>query len=525
MSSSSDKSSDPSVVTRSTKAFSAVGVVAALVIAILVNVLSARHYRRWDFTTSKLYTLSDATVQTLRTLEQPVAIEVLLSTSDPLYRSVQNSLIAYGAETTRLNVRYVDPDRHPADFLAVQQKYNIVAGRSEDQRVVTDASIVVAAGERHWFITSSDLVDMSEAAEGKSRSKIEQALTGAIRAVIGGEKIRICFSEGHGEFQLSDTSPQGLGEFKDRLEKNNYVPVAVDSTRPDVLEPFKDCNALAVIGPGQPFSAEEARHIGDRMRSGMGGVFLLNPMFQPDRKVQLSTGLDEVVRAFGIGLSSDFVFEMDDKRKLPRGYGEAFFPDLKAHGITDGLIAAAPAGLRVLLIRTRSLTLQADGARPVEILSSSPEAFGMTNFYGWIDKGGEPEKQPGDRQGPLPLGAASELAKPANSTAPYGPRLVVLGTANPAMGASWADPALRGNAVLMENIVAWVAARPPILDIPTRESSAATLRITEESLGEVLRYVMLYMPGAAALLGIAVHLRRRSVEPKSKPQKPKNARS
>ena len=38
-------------------------------------------------------------------------------------------------------------------------------------------------------------------------------------------------------------------------------------------------------------------------------------------------------------------------------------------------------------------------------------------------------------------------------------------------------------------------------------------RISEGSLGEILRYSMLYMPGAILLLGLAVYLRRRISDP------------
>ena len=50
-----------------------------MVLAVLVNLLVARHYRRWDWTQGGLYTLSDATVSTLRALEEPIRVYVLLS--------------------------------------------------------------------------------------------------------------------------------------------------------------------------------------------------------------------------------------------------------------------------------------------------------------------------------------------------------------------------------------------------------------------------------------------------------------
>ena len=114
-------------VTPTFKALAAAGVLAAAVIAVLCNVLVARFYKRWDVTRGGLYTLSPATVETLQGLGAPVEIIVFLSASDPLSVSVRHMLTSYGAETTKLNARYVDPDRSPAEFLALQQKYGIVA--------------------------------------------------------------------------------------------------------------------------------------------------------------------------------------------------------------------------------------------------------------------------------------------------------------------------------------------------------------------------------------------------------------
>src|SRR5690606_17423706 len=146
------------------QALSAAGVFAAAVLAVNANWLAARTYVRWDFTSQALYTLSQPTRELLRALDEPVEIVVLLSRADPLTVSVRHLLSAYGAETSALRVTAIDPDREPARFLAIQQKYGILSGKAEDGRVVTDASIVVARGDRHWFITPDDLLKFDEAA-------------------------------------------------------------------------------------------------------------------------------------------------------------------------------------------------------------------------------------------------------------------------------------------------------------------------------------------------------------------------
>jgi len=163
-------------VTRSFKALAALGVLGAAVLAVNANVLAARWYKRWDLTHERRYTLSPATLGILHSLEQPLEVDVLLSKADPLNVSVRQMLAAYGAETAKLTAKFVDPDQNPAEFLALQQKLGLQTGRAEDGRVVTDASVVISRGDRHWFVTSDELVHYDDDT-GKARPRLEQSLT------------------------------------------------------------------------------------------------------------------------------------------------------------------------------------------------------------------------------------------------------------------------------------------------------------------------------------------------------------
>ena len=79
-----DRTSDlPSGTSAGTKFGAIIGLAAAMVLAMLVNVLAARHYKRWDFTQGGLYTLSRATIETLHNLGEPIRIDVLVPASDP----------------------------------------------------------------------------------------------------------------------------------------------------------------------------------------------------------------------------------------------------------------------------------------------------------------------------------------------------------------------------------------------------------------------------------------------------------
>jgi hypothetical protein len=479
------------------------GVAGAALLLLNVNVLGARWYQRWDVTPDRLYTLSQPTRELLRELHEPVEINVLLSKADPLLVSVRHMLEAYGAETQQLRVRYVDPDRSPAEFLAVQQKYQILAGKAEDGRIVTDAAIVVARGEQHWFVTADELVRFDEDS-GRSRPALEQALSGALANVRNTEKAKLCFTTGHREPTLEDQGPQGLSELKQRLLKNNYDAVSVDAAGPRAT--FAGCAAVVVATPELEFGADEAKRLAEYVQRGGSTLLLLGPTLGEDRSVQ-STGLEPVLQLAGVSLGRNVVFEKDGAHRLPSGSGELFFATLRPHAITRGVLHEDDKlSSRVLVVQSRAVSVLQGASL---LLESSDQAIALDNLEALT------AAEPGG-QAPRPasygLAAARELTKPAESMASHGPRLFVTGASNLAWNRNFQDPSLYGNRRLIENAISWAAARPSMLSVPEKPAREVGLSLSEESLGEVMRYVLLYMPGSVALIGGFVLLRRRNAE-------------
>jgi hypothetical protein len=501
------------------KALSAVGVVAAALIAVSANILVARFYTRWDWTGAGLYTLSPATVETLTSLEEPVEVAVFLSSSDPLAVSVRHMLAAYGAETTQLRPRFVDPDRNPAEFLALQQKYGILAGKAEDGRIVTDASIVIARGERHWFITQDDIVSYGD--EGRARPKLEQALTEGLRNVLARDKARVCFTTGHQEISIEDGGPTGLGELRFRLEKNNYEVEPVDLALPRLPE-LESCRVIVIAGPETAASDKAAAHLTSYLRGGGAVLALVNPMLDEDNRIQ-PTGLEPLAQAAEIAFGNDFIVEREDKSRFPGGLGETFFATPKSHPVTAGLFKGGDQ-VRFRVVLSAAQSLRATGGRPEVLLTTSAEAFSLKDIRPFTEQGKPVEKGPGDASGPFSVALASELAKPAGSEAPRGPRIVVAASANLAWSRNWREPGLLGNRMFVESAISWLAARPALVSVPEKPAKEVGLELTEESLGEVFRYVLLYMPGAAAALGVFVLVRRRRAERRSRQEPADKAR-
>ncbi len=501
-------------VTRSFKALAAAGVLAAGVIAITVNVLVARFYKRWDWTEAGLYTLSNATVQTLHSLRDPVQIIVLLSASDNLTQSVHHMLDAYRAETTELEPRFIDPDKNPAEFLAIQKKYGIQAGKTEDGRVVTDASIVVARGSRHWFITTDDMMSYSDKT-GKVRPKLEQALTEGIANVLDRDQAEVCFTKGEKEIPIDDAGPTGLGELHFRLQKGNYKVKVVDTLTPSRGPRFSGCRVVVMAGPQDRVPARTAKEIADYLKGGGNVLLLVNPVLDDDNKVR-PTGLEPVAELGGIRFDNDFIIEQDPSARLPSGLGANFFAVPKQHGITKALFDDdGKPRFRVLVEDAQSLKTTTSGT-PDALLVSSPSAFSINNLGPFVQGDKDVVKGPDNPGGPFTVAMASELPKPKGDKDSHGPRLVVVGTVNVAWSQSWRDSTLLGDRLFVENAISWLAARPTLVSVPEKPSHDVGLSLTEDSIAEVRNYVLLYMPGAGLLLAAFILLRRRAAEKRSR---------
>ncbi len=495
-----------------------VSILAAVVVVVLANVLVSTRYSRWDWTANKRYSLSTPTIETLRTLPDGVQVWVLLGPADPLEQSVKQLLVAYQAETTKLDVRFVDPDKDVVALEDVRKRFRIETGRTEQGHVVADAVVVVARGDKHWFLTPADLIEVSNGDDTRVKPKEEQAVTSAIRNVLGGTKTKLCFTSGHGEMSVQDAGERGIGVLRDVLEKDNYEVETVDASAPGNAKPFEGCAVTVVAGMRAAFTTDEVERLRTWLLGGGNLLLAASPIPGDTATGLVPAGLDRVLAPFGVALDEDLVVEGDEERAFAGTGGIRFVAEPRPHPTTATLVKSDTQRdvPRVVLHFTRSMRrVQSEGsATPQDVLVSSPKAFGLVNLVGAADWKDTPTKRPGDLGGPLVLAMASERPK-TSPDAPHGPRVFVLGTPSALTATQFREPLpVRGGAILVESAISWLAAKPQVLDIPEKSAVAAGMRITDDSRSDIRRYVLVFMPGAFALAGVVVALVRRAGEGK-----------
>lgn len=497
-------------------AIRAAGFAALVAVFALSNVVGAKYHRRVDVTSDRRFSLSPATLDTLHALGDPVEIHVLLGEVDPLRRGLEQLLRAYRDESDRVTVDFVDPDRDSVRLAGLRQRFRIEAGRAEDGRVVTDAVIVVARAERHWFLGASDLVSVRGDDGGRVEPREEQAITRALREVTGGRKPRVCFTEGHGEMSPDDGSERGVAHLRDLLEKENFEVAVVELSAPGRSAPLEGCDVALLAGPRGPFSADEVNRLRTYLLEGGSAAVFASPTAGDGAAGILPLGLEPALSPFGVRLGDALVVEVEAARVLPDSGGVRFFADPRPHPVTAALTTSQPGAEapRVALQVARPVLRVdgADSAAPIELLASSDGAYGLASLAGSSTWKELPKPSRTDFTGPFALAMAAERPK-LTPDAPHGPRVVVVGTHSVLAQDSFLAPmATRGSALLVESVVSWLTARPLLLDIPPRAAERPSLALTEASREEIRRYVVFWMPAAAILLGLAVAFRRRSTE-------------
>jgi hypothetical protein len=512
-------------MTRGTQALQLGGLVAAIVLAFVVNVLASRHFTRWDWTRDRRWSLSPATLDTLRSLEQQQRVDVwaIAGSGDPLEQSLSEVLASYRAASSKIDVHWIDPDRDAVQLVDLQRRFGLEAGRTEDGRVATDAVVVVASGDKHWFLTAPEMFEAT--GDTRARPREERALTRAIRSVLGGEKARLCFTVGHGELSLEPGSDEreGLGAVRDLFEKNNYELTSVDLTVPGAHEPFAGCTVAVIAGMHAPFAPEEANRLRTWLMQGGSLLAAVGPIDASGAGGMIGAGLDEVLAPFGIALDDDLVHDIDPDVSIPDTHGEGFFVSARPHPVTAALVAggneAHPPRVALFLSRSLRRVSSPGAASTVDLLVTGDGAFAKRDITGASQWTAAPPRDPSDPSGPFTVAMASERER-IGPAAPHGPRVVVVGTRYMLAEDNWRQPRpLHGAAFFVDSALSWLAARPEVVDVPDRAEVPAGMRISGEGRAEVRRYVLVFMPLAALLLGAAVWAWRRSSE--NKPYEPR----
>jgi ABC-type uncharacterized transport system involved in gliding motility auxiliary subunit len=426
---------------------------AVLAILVLVNFLSARHSKRFDLTSEKLFSLSDQTIKILDGLNKDVKVLKFDKSDDVVLRDL---VTEYKAHSRHVTYQFVDPQEKPE----LAKQYAV-------QRF---GETIVASGTRVERPESTD----------------EQDLTSAILKVTRDTVKTVCFVEGHGEKQLESQEAEGYTAAETGLKNENYQVKSVNLVAASQVP--ADCSVLVEAGPTKALFPQEAAMIAKYLDAGGKAMLLLDPDTTP--------GLDEILQAWNIVLGKDTVLDVSGfGRLIGTGPGVPLVAEYGTHPITKNF--SRTMTIFPLARSVKSGEKSQPDEQETDLLKTSSASWAETDL-----KGGKAKFDEGkDTKGPISLGvAASKKAGEKDA------RLVVIGdsdfASNRYLGA-------QGNGDLFFNAVNWLSQDEELISIRPKSPANRRVNLTRSQQNMFFWFSIVLLPGAAILAGAIIWWKRR----------------
>ncbi len=467
-------------------------------VLVALSYLSVRFPVRYDLTASKIYSLSEPTVQMLKRLEKPVHIVFF---HDPMMRETVEIYQQIAKQTDKVTVEFYDPMLNPAQAR---------------MRGVEFAGTAIFE---------------SEGRKLQINGPSETDIANGILRVSQGVQQTVCFLDGHGEpdpYSLeshdhSEGNPghshglgakvvlherHGIAKARHGLETLNYVVEKTSLLQGD--NKLSRCTVLVVAGPKAPLLASEVKAIDHYLAEGGNAFFMLDPFIR--------TGLEPVIREYGVILDDDIV--IDEASHFWTDVSSPAVTDYNRHEITRDLPLTFFPGVRSLSPTPERVP--GTSVRP--LINSSKSSYGGTNreraeFNKDKDKPGpltlmvavnrRPEFVASAEavirgQPATPLGPPAERTKSGDATVKS--RIAVIGDSDFATNSFFH---ILGNGTLFLNTVNYLAAQENLIGLEPRTYDLPRVDLTNRQMKGTFFLSIILIPALMAVVGIAVWWRRR----------------
>jgi ABC-type uncharacterized transport system involved in gliding motility auxiliary subunit len=429
--------------------------IATLGIVVLLNVLAARYYKRFDVTQARLHTLSPQSIQVLSELGGE--IEVIGFYPNGRNQEIfERWLDEYQAHSDLIHYRAVDPIRQPgeADRLGWD---------------VYGAGWLVRHGDRSHQVYVPDEQDITSALLRVSRQ---------------GPKV-IYFLSGHNERSPDDYGGTGYGDLATLLEANNYLMLPLNLVVDEAVP--SDAAAVVIAGPQTPLLAEEIQRLQDYLLGGGKALLLIDPglVSIPDVNAllepwQVRFDGRPIVDAWK-SLSDDPLTPVIDRFEF--------------HQITKDL-----SNLLIALPLATPIELS-----PNASMLPSHRMLAMTSDGSWAETDpdlAQAQYDEGvDLSGPLIVVATVESA-PAEGT-----RLALIGDSDLARNDVLQQ--IPNGQYLILNAINWLAEEESLIAIGPKTRVPQTIRLSKIQEGVMCLGTLFLIPAAIAASGLVVWARRR----------------
>jgi hypothetical protein len=475
-------------------------------IAAMVNYVSFRHFKRWDFSRNQKFALADLTKNVLTNLKKPVKAVVFFPSAQGIAQDVASLLREYEyASDKKVSVEIVDPYRNLLRARELSEKYKF---GSSDNIVILDYE------GKSKFVNAMDMAEMdtSRAMFGQPPTvrafKGEEAITSALLEITEEKQSKAYFITGHGE---PAPTGQEVSALKTFIDRQNIRSEVVNLSNVDSVP--ADASVVVLLYPRTDLSEREIKLLSAYWTEKNGRLLvLLGANFSTPR-------LNEWLAESGAKPQQDVVLRTGTMLSVDRGQ-----PTLK-QGVVNTAVGITPPASKPILKELVGINVQLAGltqsiaidqakasaakVRVTPLLTSTPEYWGETEFSPQDPQA--PTKDPSkDHVGQLNLAVALERGglDDARVKVDTG-RLILAGNA-----AFILNDGLRvseAGLYFVLNGVNWLVNREQISGIPPKSKQAISLSLDETQMGRLALAVMGIIPAIVALFGAFIWWKRRTV--------------
>ncbi|MBN1102480.1 MAG: GldG family protein, partial [Deltaproteobacteria bacterium] len=246
----------------------AAAVLLVLVLCVAITLLSNRHYFKWDVTAHKEHSLSEKTLQVLKTIREPVAIKAFVQEGQGGAGKVKRLLGAYRYHAPGITFELIDPDRNPA----MANRFNVKA---------LNTLIVEGYG-------STQTVKVPD----------EEGVTNALIRLSKGRIVKVYTLSGHGERPFKGSDPESLSRLREDLGRENFEFHDLNLIKTDIPE---DASLVMVAAPVKPLFKEEIESLRNHLHKGGNLVIFLEPF--------IDAGLEGFLKEHGVIISPDVIVD------------------------------------------------------------------------------------------------------------------------------------------------------------------------------------------------------------------------
>ncbi len=424
--------------------------------AAALAVLSLRHQWHWDWTSSGRNSLAPASVELLRSLDQPPRLTAYVGPERLLRRQVEDLVARYQQLRPDIELEFIDPRLHP--------------DLAREMGLTAPVEVEIEYGGRRERIADTS----------------EDSLSNALERLANDRRPWIASLSGHGERELLGDGKHDLGEFGRTLEAKGFRPQGLNLATTPVIP--DNVQVLLIAGPTAPLLPGEAELVSRYLAAGRNLLWLTEPGEQQ--------GLESLLQALGVGLLPGLVVDANVRALGIEDPSFALVSRYPEHPLTEGLQTAS------LFPKAAALETQAAGDWSATPLLSTLEAS-------WNETGplrGEIRRDPeaGERAGPLTLGLVLTRPNPRDSEQEQ--RVAIVGDGD------FLSNAYLGNAGNLElglRLLRWLSREDRMLQIPPLLTPSPNLELSPLAAKVIGLGFLFALPLVLAAAGAIIWWRRR----------------